>query len=124
MKKILYLFSLFLILLGCARYSLSAYENKLGDWIGKSAKSLYESWGRPQSTTQIDANTYLLTYFESEETPIDDNYQPYSSEIEYDVMTVPNYGLPVDPPLFYCKTAFVVRNGIVVDFNFNGDDCY
>ena len=124
MKKTFYLLTLLLVLTGCVRYSMSTYEAKLGNWIGKSAKTLYEQWGRPQSTSMVDANTYILTYFESESTPIDDNYEPYSSEIEYDVMTVPNYGLPVEPPIFYCKTSFIVRNGIIVDFDFNGDDCY
>ncbi len=115
-----------LLLSGCTDigYSHSEYEKKLGDWIGKSEKSLYAAWGMPVRITPVGADTILLTYYSSESQPIDNVFQPYESEMSYAAMTVPNYGLPPAPPLYYCKTDFVVRNGIVTGYNFNGDDCY
>lgn len=116
------------ILMLCACVKLGAqdsvYQHKIGQWIGQSAESLYATWGMPMQTQQVDGNTFLAIYYQSESQPIDNVFQPYESEMSYDAMAVPNYGLPTPPPLFYCKTTFVIRGGIVADANFNGDDCY
>ena len=125
MRKFIYLVGL-LVITGCQdiNYTSSEYQQRLGEVVGKSAAYLYTSWGQPQQITPVADNTYLATYYSSESKPIDNNYQPYADEISYAAMAVPNYGLPLPPPLFYCKTTFVIRNNIVTDFNFNGDDCY
>ena len=114
------------ILCGCMRLGTqnSLYQQKIDKWIGRSSADLYAVWGMPMQTTQFDANTLLATYYQSESQPIDNVFQPYESEMNYEVMAVPSYGLPSAPPLFYCKTTFVIKNGIVTDANFNGDDCY
>lgn len=114
------------ILCGCMRLGTqnSLYQQKIDQWIGSSSADLYAVWGMPMQTTQFDANTLLATYYQSESQPIDNVFQPYESEMNYDAMAVPSYGLPSAPPLFYCKTTFVIKNGIVTDANFNGDDCY
>lgn len=114
-----------LMTVGCENvgFSHSKYQQKLGEMIGKSASSLYASWGEPQNIVPVADNTYLAVYFAQEDRPIDNDFRPYESELSYDAMAVPNYGLPTPPPLFYCKTTFVIRNNIVVDANFNGDDC-
>lgn len=126
MKTYLVGLSAFLLLCGCHKigYSNSVYQNKLAPWIGKSADSLYEQWGTPATTQQIDDNTILVSYYQSESQPIDNDFQPYESEMNYDAMAVLNYGLPTPSPLFYCQTLFTIRNGIVVDYSFNGDDCF
>ena len=114
-----------LVLNGCQKvgHAHSQYQNKLAHTIGKSASSLYSYWGQPQQMIPVADDTYLAVYFASESQPIDNDYHPYESEISYAAMAVPNDGLPTPPPLFYCKTTFVIRNNIVVDANFNGDDC-
>ena len=126
MKKFLSLLAIFGILGGCAWFRMpkDVYEQKLGDWIGKNAQMLYDRWGLPQHTTPVDANTYILTYFSSETEPVDGNFEPYADDLSYDAMSVPNYGLPIAEPVYYCKTSFVVRNNIIIDYDFNGDDCY
>ena len=114
------------LLVGCRSYypSQAAYQQKLNQWIGKSAEQLYDVWGFPPQTTPIDGNTYMVTYFESADAPIDDDYEPYADELSYDAMAVRSFGLPPsEPPLYYCQTSFVLRNDTVVDFNFSGDDC-
>lgn len=125
MRKFIYLVGL-LVITGCqdVDYVSSKYQQKLSEAVGKSAAYLYASWGEPQQITPVADNTYLATYYAAESKPFDNNYQPYANVISYTAMAVPNYGLPLPPPLFYCKTTFVIRNNIVTDFNFNGDDCY
>jgi len=126
MRHIVCLLTGLIFLAGCQdiSYANSAYQQKLGNWIGSGINSLYAAWGQPQQITAIDGNTILVTYYSSERRPIDNDYLPYAGELSYGAMAVPNYGLPTPPPLFYCKTSFVIRNGIVIDYNFNGDDCY
>jgi hypothetical protein len=102
----------------------SLYQQKIDKWIGRSSADLYAVWGMPMQTTQFDADTILATYYQSESQPIDNVFEPYESEMSYDAMAVPDYCLPPAPPLFYCKTTFVIRNGIVSNADFNGDDCY
>ncbi len=126
MQKFIYLLAGILLVSACQNvgYSRSVYQEKLEDMVGKSAAYLYTSWGQPQQITPVADNTYLAVYFGSANKPADDNYQPYAGELSYAAMAVPDYGLPVPTPLFYCKTTFVIRNNIITDFNFNGDDCY
>lgn len=125
MLKIL-LILISLLIGGCqnAKYSESSYEKMLTGWLGKSVDSLYNIWGYPMQTTPIDSHRYMVTYYQSESQPIDNVFEPYDGQMDYDAMSVPDYGLPPAPSLFYCKTSFVIRDNVVVDFNFNGDDCY
>lgn len=126
MSKILPIIFGLLLINGCQShaYRESNYQKMLSGWLGKSADSLYSAWGYPMQTTPIDAQRYMVTYYQSEDQPIDNVFEPYEGEIAYDDLSTSEYGLPSAPPLFYCQTSFVIRNNIVVDFNFNGDDCY
>ena len=126
MQKFIYLSAGILLVAACqnAGYSRHAYQKKLENTVGKSAAYLYGAWGQPQQIIPVADNTYLAVYYSAENQPVDNDYQPYAGELSYAAMAVPNYGLPLPPPLFYCKTTFVIRNNIITDFNFNGDDCY
>lgn len=110
---------------GCAaaRYSSFAYEQKLGQWIGKSVNTLYTDWGDPQQIIPLNGSTIMATYYQSETQPIDGDFEPYAGVISFEAMEQPQYGLPPAPPLYYCKTSFIITNGIVTDYQFNGDDC-
>lgn len=125
MKRFICLLTGLLLAAGCENigYSHSAYQKKLSKWQGQSVAALYAAWGEPQQIVPFGNDTLLLTYYSSESQPLNNDYQPYASEMSYAAMEVPTYGLPPAPPLFYCKTTFVVRNNIVTGFNFNGDDC-
>ncbi|MBP5353421.1 MAG: hypothetical protein J6Y91_06665 [Alphaproteobacteria bacterium] len=125
MKKINVLVTV-LLLCGCRNigFAQSEYAAKLQPWLGQSADALFAQWGTPATTQQIDDNTFLVTYEQSESQPVDNNLQPYESELSYDAMAVPNYGLPTPPPLFYCQTSFTIQNNIITDYSFNGDDCF
>lgn len=53
MKKIMFIFLMPLILVGCA--TTMEYGQKLNDWIGHTADELYAKFGKPSSTkTQPD----------------------------------------------------------------------
>ena len=126
-KKIYYLsFCGVLLIAACGNvgYSRSKYEQKLNQWVGRDLNALYDYWGTPVNVSPIDDNSFMVTYYEQESQPIDDDYQPYIGELSYSAMFVPSYGLPPNPPLFYCQTSFIIKNGIVTGYNFNGDDCY
>lgn len=101
----------------------TSYQKSLGDWLGQSENALYENWGNPNFTYPVDGDTFIATYIESKNIPIDSDYKPYNDNLVYSAMEVPSYGLPTPQGIYYCKTSFVIKNGIVVDYNFNGDDC-
>ena len=126
MKKLLYWMTGLLIITGCQNigYSSAQYNKKLSQWMGKSAAELYADWGTPDQILPLDASTVQVSYYSSESQPIDNDFQPYESEIAYGAMEQSDFGLPTAPPLFYCKTSFTISNGIITDYTFNGDDCY
>ena len=126
MQKIICLLAGLIILTGCqgVGYSSDAYNQKLSGWLGKTADELYSDWGEPSQILPLGNNTVEVSYYSSEEHPVDNDFEPYESEIAYNALTQSNFGLPPNPPLFYCKTSFTISNGIVTGYTFNGDDCY
>ena len=126
MQKFWYCLTGLLILAGCRNigYASAEYNQKLSGWLGKTVNELYADWGIPDQVLPVDGNRVVVSYYSSESHPLDDDYEPYESEISYDAMAQSNFGLPPNPPLFYCQTSFTINNGIVTDYSFNGDDCY
>ena len=126
MRKIICLLTGLMILTGCqgVGYSSDAYNQKLSGWLGKTVDELYSDWDEPSQILPLGNNTVEVSYYSSEEHPVDNDFEPYASEISYDAMTQQTFGLPTPPPLYYCKTSFTVSNGIVTGYTFNGDDCY
>lgn len=126
MRQFIFWVAGLLFVTGCqgVGYSSAAYNQKLSGWLGKSIHELYADWGTPSQILPLGDNTAEVSYYSSESQPVDNVFEPYSSEISYDAMTQQNFGLPTPPPLYYCKTSFTISNGIVTDYTFNGDDCY
>ena len=115
---------LLLLLAGCNITSPNAtYEQKLSQWKGKTAEQLYDAFGTPNQTSPIDDNTIMVTYNEVTNSPLDGDFEPYADELNYEAMAVPSYGTMALSPLYYCQTSFILRDDVVVDYNFNGDDC-
>lgn len=113
-----------LLIAGCHIMSPAvSYEQKLRPWVGKSAEELYDTWGTPNQTTQINDNTIMVTYNEVTNSPIDGDFEPYADELNYEALAVPSFGIIASSPLYYCSTSFVLKNDVVTDFNFSGDDC-
>ncbi|MBP5215169.1 MAG: hypothetical protein J6039_01245 [Alphaproteobacteria bacterium] len=124
MKKYTGIF--FMLLCACVSkpYSPYLYQEKLEKWVGKNREQLYAYWGYPQQQWNIDKNTSVVSYYQTEQAPTDDDFEPYAGIISAEAMEEPQYGLPPAPPLFYCKTSFVIRDNRVISYNFNGDDCH
>ena len=124
MLKINILITAILALAACNVMSpATSYEQKLSSWVGKSAEQLYDAWGTPNQSTQIDDNTIMVTYTEVTNSPIDGDFEPYADELNYEALAVPSFGIMASSPLYYCKTSFVLKNDVVTDYNFSGDDC-
>ncbi len=123
--RILGIFLTLFLVAGCMfnRPSSAKYEDELSKWIGQSEENLYSEWGYPNTTYSISGNSFVATYIKQYKEAIDDDKTPYADSMTYSAMRVPNYGLPVTQGIYYCKTSFVITNGIVTDYNFNGDDC-
>lgn len=125
MKKIS---GIFFILLLCTcvskNYSPYEYQQKLSKWVGQSEEQLYAYWGYPEQQWQVDEDTKVVSYYQTEQAPQGDDFEPYAGIISTEAMEEPQYGLPPAPPLFYCKTSFIISNNIVTSYNFNGDDCH
>lgn len=124
MKQTISLICILTFIVSCAaKPSPARYEDELSAWLGQSEENLYAEWGYPNTTYSAGPNSFIATYLTRYNEPIDGDTEPYANNLSYEAMSVPSYGLPTAQGIYYCKTSFVIKNGIVTDFNFNGDDC-
>lgn len=124
MPKILYLICGLLLAGGCQILNDSkAYNSQLQKWRGQSASMLYADWGTPQRTVPLNGDSIMVSYYRAEDDLTDNEFAPFDSEIYYNTLTLPYYGMAPEPPLFYCETSFVIKDGIIVDYSFSGNDC-
>lgn len=103
------------------------YQETLQQWVGMPELSLYDSWGTPTTVWNVDAQTKVVTYISQENAAINGNTDPYDG-VGIDENGIPqeNFGESLwddQNNNYYCKTSFVITNGEVVNYNFNGDDC-
>lgn len=110
-----------MFLAGCV--SDAGYNQSLQQWIGMPQEALYHEWGVPQSEFYLTPYRKVVTYVETENSPIDGNTQPYQGIINYQAMETQNFGSDTVSTDYYCKTSFTIENNEIVDFSFNGDDC-
>lgn len=124
MKKVMALFGGLLLVASCASQPTSArYEDELSAWLGQSEEALFAECGYPNTTYSVGPDSFVATYIKVYHEPIDGDTEPYADNMTYSAMQVPSYGLPTPQGVYYCKTSFIIRGGIVSDYNFNGDDC-
>ena len=132
MKKIFLLLSLFLIVFsvsGCQkRYAYASYREALGFWVGKNSESLFEYWGKPNFSKDIDANTRAVTYYQTEKRPGNYSFSPYLESLQNKTLDVAEeMGYDVErkaTPEYYCRVTFVLHNNLVSEYNYDGEDCY
>ena len=124
MKKVYIIVSLFLCLSACVSQPTAArYEDELSAWIGQSEDNLYAEWGYPNVTYSVGPDSFIATYSQQYSKPVAGDTEPYAANMTYSAMEVPSYGLPQPQGIYYCKTSFVITDGVISDYNFNGDDC-
>ena len=128
MKKI-YLFLIVCVLGGCSIFGQTrSYSAELQQWVGKNEYQLYNVWGAPTHIYYITPDKKMIVYVSDTSQGVNN---PYVNQLYYQGMNPDNewwdkiFGVPEkrQPDVYYCKTSFVVQNGIVVNYNFNGDNC-
>ena len=117
-----------LMMTGCQLYGAEDnYSAQLQKWVGQPENALYQSWGLPDKIVPVTSAEKLAVYVTTTSQGVEN---PYSEQLYYQGMGDDDwwndlYGPPVfnQPQIYYCKTSFVIKEGIVVNFNFNGDNC-
>lgn len=88
--------------LGCS--SVANYQANLQTWVGQSEQSLEAGWGIPSSVV-IRGQTRYLTYARNDGVYVHGDY----------------WGRTVTP--LYCSTVFLIQNNVVVQAQFQGNEC-
>lgn len=91
-----------IFLAGCA--SVANYQANVQAWVGQSEQALEASWGLPASIV-INGGARYLTYARNDGVYVQGGY----------------WGRTVTP--LYCSTVFTVQNNIVVQAQFQGNEC-
>ena len=130
MKKTAFLVILNLLLLACA---YNNYGQKLQQYIGQTEQSLIENFGKPTGKTVVSNEKVVLTYIKWHETymPMEYFYDTPgfgADDIVYDPFFVEYTFMPtsvvVDSMVEgICKTSFVITNGVVTSYRYQGDAC-
>jgi len=124
MKKLLVL----LFLLGSCQSVNHAqiYGENLSHWIGWPETQLYAVWGRPTQVFYVAMNEKIVSYIKTSQNGNNIYGNIGEQGFSLNKWISEWFEPPVmrqQPPLYYCKTSFVIKNGIVAQYNFNGDYC-
>lgn len=124
-----FVLALFLLFVGaCSSVNSSGYGNELQNWIGQSEYRLYQTWGAPANVVYIAPNKKVITYVK---TSAKGSNTPYENQLYYqgmgnnDSLWDKLFGPPAQQQAnwYYCNTSFVIQNGVIINYNFNGDNC-
>ncbi len=105
----------------------TSFENEMQRWVGRSEGQLYQAWGMPANVYNITPQEKVLTYVRRS---LRGTQNPYSDAVYYGGTGEESwwdrlFGPPESNQarVYYCKISFVVQRGVVVSYNFNGDNC-
>jgi len=99
--KQIYLYAA-MMLVGCS--TVANYQANLQTWVGQSEQALEAGWGIPSSIV-ISGPTRYLTYARNDGTYVQGGY----------------WGRTVTP--LYCSTIFSIQNNVVIQAQFQGNEC-
>ena len=125
MKKFIFalLIAVFFIS-ACSIRTTQKYESNLVSTIGAPEYRLVQFWGVPDKVYKIDENTKVIEYFRRRE------YHTGSSPSTIKATTIGNQTTyKVQPGSedmvfnYSCRTTFVIQNGVVIKYSFEGNDC-
>ena len=130
MKKSFVVLFLALICSSCAlfyRPTEGAYNRSVASWVGRGTADLYAEWGYPQSSHLISENTYYETFYKETEGSFlrfsndrIDNHRKFLDKWETKVSSFNTDEMPKD---YNCRTSFIIVNGIIVDYSYEGSGC-
>ncbi len=109
------------LLAGCAYNGNTDFASSLDSWVGNSPTMLIEQWGTPNTQSAVNADTQIYTYMLQSNGGEQD---PYQNQVVYSAIDAENVGTNSDEnPIYYCQVSFIINNGVVSSYNFNGDNC-
>ncbi len=112
---------LIILLLSACQSSDKNFSEKLNLWVGNPPQSLISSWGMPNNQTTVDENTQIYTYVLQSPSG---QQNPYPEQFAYQVAETSDLGENSNlTPTYYCNISFIINNGIISSYNFNGDNC-
>lgn len=91
-----------ILLAGCS--TVANYQANLQTWVGQSEQALEAGWGAP-SAIVISGPSRYLTYARNDGVYVQGGY----------------WGRTVTP--LYCSTVFTIQNNVVVQAQFQGNEC-
>ena len=99
------------------------YAKMLDTWIGAPEIALIRTWGTPIRTYEMSNITYI-TFRDSSIFSTPGTSPSYSTTFVGNSAYTTSYG-GISPSVvqLQCETTFGVRNGIVVDYTFQGNHC-
>lgn len=110
-----------LLLAGCTYGGNAGFTSSLNNWVGNTSETLVESWGEPYTQSQVDEDTIIYTYMLQSNSGQQD---PYANQVVYSAIEGENLGQNPDMnSVYYCQVSFVISNGLISSYNFNGDNC-
>ncbi len=118
----------FYLLVSCTTANINtSYSDDLEKFIDYPENELYDVWGMPDRMFYVTSNIKVVTYLSMSNKVVN---MPYGKQIYYSGINDNRwwnrlFGPPKadEPDIYYCKTSFIIKNGIVTNFNFNGDAC-
>ena len=133
MKKIAFLLILMLLIFACAANN-TAYEQKLQLWIGQPESALLKSWGRPTVQKIMSDGQTILSYIKQNEYLVPTEYfYDYPGWLDSDIVYDPFFSEESFAPYAQitdteieetCQTSFMVQNGIIQSYKFQGNNCH
>ncbi len=105
----------------CAQNGQMTYAQKLAPWVGQDSYALFETWGRPDDIFAVNGTDYAWEYVKKGLKP---HHHLYQNVFSYEGWQGLKYGHSEQEDVYYCKTYFIIRNGLIINYSFNGDDCY
>ena len=123
MKRTIFYVICWFCIVSCAATSQN-YAQKLQPWIGQPETRLLQAWGNPHNVFQVSPNEKVITFLRIASNGHKD---AYGNQIYYPAFSSSNFWIPGPDDqqnnTYYCKTSFTIRNGVVVNYNYNGDYC-
>lgn len=128
MKNILVV-PFFCLLAACSMFKGGdSYSEQLQQWLGRPEYQLYQVWGYPAQSFYVTPYEKVAVYVR---TSASGHSNPYDNQLYYQGMDGEDswwdklFGPPAEqqPRNYYCKTTFTIKNGMIANFGFNGDDC-
>lgn len=123
MKRI-FLFLLFSVLIsGCA--TTAGYEKILNTWIGLSEEQLFEKWGVPDVIYQNNDKKYFVYNSQSSSyiPGVAPSYYSTYNSFTNTITTTTYGGMPGYTMNLYCKTTFILENGVISNWQWRGNNC-